>query len=98
MTSGAIATTRRSTAAAVHVVHPRLEAPATTKRETVVAPPAGDAENAVTASIARTALFVIGNWAGQRASPVSRNLAHVYAMKSSSARGFRAGSLRNVIG
>src|SRR6185503_18352195 len=77
MTSGAMATTRRSTAAVVHVVHPRFDAPATTKRDTVTPPPADEALNAVTASMARTALLVIGNWAGQRTSPVSRNLFQV---------------------
>ena len=34
MTAGAIAMTRVSTAAVVHVVHPRFEAPETTNRAT----------------------------------------------------------------
>ena len=67
-----MATTRVSTAAVVHVVQPRLEPPDTTKRPTLWLPPAADAANAVTVSIARTALFVIGRRAGQRSSPVSR--------------------------
>src|SRR5687767_4083120 len=92
MTAGAIAITRRSTAAVAHVVQPRFEAPETTKRFTACAPPAGDAANAVTASIARTALFVIGRRAGHFSSPVRRNLSQVYAMKSSSDRGLRVGS------
>jgi hypothetical protein len=74
ITAGAMATTRGSTAAAVHVVHPRFEPPETTNRETAWPPVAA---NAVTASIARTALLVIGSRAGQRSSPVRRNLSHV---------------------
>src|SRR5438093_3915741 len=92
MTAGAIAITRWSTAAVVHVVQPRFDAPETTKRATRFAPPSADAVNAVTASIARTALFVIGRRAGHFSSPVRRYLFHVYAMKSSSERGLRAGS------
>jgi hypothetical protein len=98
MTSGTTATTRVSTAAVVHVVHPRFDPPATTKRETVELPPASDAANAVTASIARTALLVMGRRAGHFSSPVRRNLSQVYAMKSSSSRGLRAGSSMNTIG
>ena len=41
------------------------------------APPSGDATNAVTASIARTALLVIGSRAGHFSSPVRRNLSQV---------------------
>ena len=74
MTAGAIAMTRASTAAVVHVVHPRFEAPETTNRETGWPPVAA---NAVIASIARTALFVIGRRAGHFSSPVRRNLSHV---------------------
>ena len=77
ITAGAMATTRRSTAAVVHVVQPRLEAPATTKRVTSLPPPSADAVNAVTASIARTALLVIGRRAGHFSSPVRRNLSQV---------------------
>ena len=77
MTAGAIAMTRRSTAAVVHVVQPRFEAPDTTKRCTARPPPAGEAVNAVTASIARTALLVIGSRAGQRSSPVRRKWSQV---------------------
>src|SRR5438874_13778836 len=87
ITAGAIAITRRSTAAVVHVVHPRFEPPETTKRVTAPPPPSRDEVKAVTASIARTALLVIGRRAGHRSSPVRRYLSHVYAMKSSSDRG-----------
>src|SRR6188508_1818006 len=86
ITAGAIATTRVSTAAVVHVVQPRLEAPVTTNRATLLLPPSEDAANWVTASIARTALLVIGSRAGHFSSPVRRNLFQVYAMKSSSER------------
>src|SRR5438477_5411877 len=92
ITAGAIATTRRSTAAVVHVVHPRLEPPETTNRLTPAPPPSREAVKAVTASIARTALLVIGRRAGHRSSPVRRYLSHVYAMKSSSDRDLRDGS------
>ena len=74
MTAGAMAITRVSTAAVVHVVHPRFEAPETTNRETDWPPVAA---NAVMASIARTALFVIGRRAGHFSSPVRMNLSHV---------------------
>ena len=77
ITAGAIATTRVSTAAVVHVVQPRFEAPETTKRPTRWLPPSADAANAVTASIARTALLVIGRRAGHCSSPVRRNLFQV---------------------
>jgi hypothetical protein len=77
ITAGASATTRRSTAAVAHAVQPRFEAPDTTKRVTRVDPPAADAANAVTASMARTALFVIGRRAGHFSSPVLRYLSHV---------------------
>ena len=78
ITIGTSATTRRSTAAVVHAVQPRLEAPATTNVSTFAAvPAAGLAQKAVTASIARTTALVIGRRAGQRSSPVRRNLSHV---------------------
>ena len=77
MTAGAIATTRRSVTAVVHVVHPRFDAPDTTNRVTSLPPPSADAVNAVTASMARTALFVIGRRAGHFSSPVRRNLSQV---------------------
>ncbi len=77
MTAGAMAITRRSTAAVVQVVHPRFEKPDTTKRRTGCPPPAAEEVKAVTASIARTALLVIGSRAGQRSSPVSRKWFHV---------------------
>ena len=78
MTIGTIATTRRSTAAVVHEVQPRFDAPATTKcRPWPRRRPPGCAQNAVTASIARTTALVIGRRAGQRSSPVRRNLSHV---------------------
>ena len=90
--------TRRSTAAVAHVVQPRFEAPDTTNRRTAWPPASGDAANAVTASIARTALFVIGSRAGHFSSPVRRYLSHVYAMKSSSDRGLRVGSSLKITG
>src|SRR4051794_14601756 len=97
ITAGAIAMTRRSTAAVVQVVHPLFDAPDTTNRFTGIAAawPAACAAGvlnarigaaasvcpaamkAVIASIARTALLVIGSRAGQRSSPVRRNLFHV---------------------
>ena len=77
MTAGAMAMTRRSTAAVVHVVQPRLDAPETTNRATFCPPPSGAAANWVIASIARTALLVIGRRAGHFSSPVRRNLSHV---------------------
>src|SRR3954471_10679889 len=98
ITAGAIAITRESTAAVVHVVHPRFDAPVTTNRLTRLAPPSGVAMNAVTASIARTALLVIGRRAGHFSSPVRRYLFHVYAMKSSSDRGLRWGSSLKITG
>src|SRR4026208_1191487 len=92
ITAGAIAITRESTAAVVHVVHPRLEAPETTNRLTRLFPPSGVAENAVIASIARTALLVMGRRAGHFSSPVRRYLFHVQAMNPSSVRGLCSGS------
>lgn len=70
MTIGAGATTRRSTAAVVHAVQPRLGPPDTTKVSNVALPPASLARKAVTASIARTPDLVIGRRASQRSSPV----------------------------
>ena len=58
MTIGTAANTLLSTAAVVHVVQPLFEAPAT--MYLVIFPPLG-AVNSVTASIAFTAAFVIGN-------------------------------------
>ena len=55
----------------------RFEAPETTKRFTACPPPAAVVVYAVTASIARTALFVIGRRAGHFSSPVRRNLSQV---------------------
>src|SRR5687767_3105870 len=95
MTAGAMATTRLSTAAVVQVVQPRFDAPETTNRETFWLPPSADAAKALTASMARTALLVIGSRAGHFSSPVRRYLSHVYAMKSSSDRGLRVGSSLN---
>ena len=63
---GAMAITRRSTAAAAQVVQPRFDAPETTKRATLLPPPSGLAANCVMASMARTALLVIGSRAGLR--------------------------------
>ncbi len=74
MTIGTIATTRLSTAAVVQAVQPRFDLPPTTNRSTTVAPPCVLAQNAVTASIARTALFVIGRRSGHVSSPVLRYL------------------------
>ena len=45
MTAGAMAMTRLSTAAVVHVVQPRLDAPETTNRATFCPPPSGAAAN-----------------------------------------------------
>src|ERR1051325_10397457 len=85
ITMGAMATTRGSTAAVVQVVQPRLEAPETTKVFTVKG--VGSlARKSVTASMARTAAFVIGRRAGQKSSPVRRKRSHVYAIRESSVR------------
>src|SRR5215472_15765755 len=65
MTVGRIAATRLSRAATVHVVQPRFDAPPTTNLSTMTSPPSGRAQNAVTVSIARTTLFVIGKRSGQ---------------------------------
>src|SRR3954465_15269227 len=86
MTIGTIATTRLSTAAVVHMVQPRFEAPETTKESTFTLPPASEAQKAVMVSMAFTALFVIGNRAGHFSSPVRKNLSQVYAMIASSER------------
>jgi hypothetical protein len=68
-TIGAIPATRLSRLApTIHVVHPRLLAPVTTKRLMGFAPALVTSS---TASIARTALWVMGNNNGQVASPVS---------------------------
>jgi hypothetical protein len=77
MTTGASATTRLSTAALSQAVHPRFEAPPTTKRSTVALPPCSLALNAVTVSIARTTLFVMGSCSGQVSSPVRRYLSQL---------------------
>ena len=69
MTRGMKATTRLSTAAVVQVVHPRLEAPATTNLSMVEF---CSFMKAVTVSIARTAALVIGMRAGHVSSPVLR--------------------------
>ncbi len=74
---GAMATTRLSTAAVVQVVQPRFDPPATMKFATVNLPPASLFMNSWTASIAFTALLVIGRRAGQRSLPVLRNLSQV---------------------
>ena len=77
MTMGAMATTRGSTCATDHVVQPRFDPPATTKFFTASAPSGSLARKAVTASMARTAAFVMGKRAGQRSSPVRRYLSQV---------------------
>ena len=84
---GAMPTTRGSTAAVVHVVQPRFDAPVTKNFSTLFMPPCSVAENAVIASSARTAALVIGRRVGQRSSPVRRNLSQQNAMMSSSLRG-----------
>src|SRR5947207_2789347 len=84
---GETATTRLSTAAVVQVVQPRLEPPVTTKASILTCPLAALAQKDVPASMARTTPLVIGRRAGQRSSPVRRNLSHVYAMNESSERG-----------
>ena len=86
MTIGMIATTRWSTAAVLHVVQPRLEAPVTTKRFTFTSPPFRVAIKSVTVSRARTAALVIGSRSGHFSSPVFKNLSHEYAMMASSER------------
>ena len=63
ITIGAAAATRLSCAAASQVVQPRFDAPATTNPSTLRCN--RSAQNSVTASIARTALLVIGNSSGQ---------------------------------
>src|SRR4029450_10225944 len=98
ITAGTMAMTRLSTAAVVHVVQPRLDAPDTTNRATLALPPSALAANWVKASIARTALLVIGNRAGHFSSPVRRYLSQVWAMRSSSVRGLRVGSSLNTTG
>src|SRR5437870_13473089 len=84
ITSGENPTTRLSTAAVVHVVQPRFEAPATKNFSTFTLPPAGVAEKAVTVSMARTAAFVIGIRRDHVSSPVLRYFTHVYAIIASS--------------
>ena len=54
------------------VVQPRFDAPATTKRSTVYLPPASLAITALTASMARTALFTMALRGSQRGSPAPR--------------------------
>src|SRR5579863_1946191 len=84
--NGTMAITRLSTAAVVQVVQPRFEPPHTTNRSTSTLPPSGLAQNDVIVSSARTALLVIGSRAGQRWSPVRKNLSQVYAISASSVR------------
>ena len=73
-----MAMTRLSTAAVAQVVQPRFDAPETTKLATLCAPPPRwTPRTAVMASIARTALLVIGSRAGQFSSPVRRYLSQV---------------------
>ena len=69
------ATTRESTAPVSHAVHPRFEAPETTKCSIFWprAPPP-HAQCVVMVSIARTTAFAIGRRGGQVSSPVRRNL------------------------
>src|ERR1051326_8357032 len=86
ITIGTIPMTRLSTAAVVHVVHPRFEPPATTKESILNSPPSLLPLKAVTVSIPRTALLVIGRRVGQRSSPVRRYLSQQYAMRASSDR------------
>ena len=77
MTNGITAATRLSTAAAVHAVQPRFEAPASTNLLTAMPPPAVLRQKAVLASIARTTLLVIGRRAGQVSSPARRYLSQL---------------------
>src|SRR5687767_10041848 len=86
ITIGAMAITRLSTAAVVQVVQPRLDPPATMNESIFTLPASGPAQNAITVSMARTALLVMGSRAGHRSSPVRRNLSHVNAIKASSER------------
>src|ERR1039457_3728760 len=86
ITKGVIATTRLSTAAVVQVVQPRFDPPATKNFSTFTLPPFSPRQNAVTVSMARTSLFVIGRRRGHFSSPVRRYLSHVYAMIPSSVR------------
>src|ERR1017187_4538293 len=86
MEAGMTATTRRSTAAVVHAVHPRFDPPDTTNFSIFTAPASGEAITAVTVSRARTAALVIGRRKGQVSSPPFRNLIHVYAIMPSSER------------
>ena len=65
-----MATTRLSTAAAVHVVQPRFDPPDTTNFSTFTAPASGVAMTAVMVSMARTAALVMGRRSGQVSSPV----------------------------
>ena len=79
ITYGTIATTRSSTAAVVHVVHPRFDPPLTMNFATVAfaLPPSVLALKAVIVSIARTEALVIGNRSGHVSSPVFRNFSQV---------------------
>jgi len=68
---------RRSTAAVVQVVQPRFDAPLITNRFTLTPPPSGDAVKAATASMARTALLVIGAAPATARRRWRRYLSHV---------------------
>ena len=71
MTIGAMATTRESPVAAViHVVHPRLDTPFTTKRPLRQGNDLR-AANSSMAFMALTTLLVMGKMSGQVWSPVS---------------------------
>ncbi len=86
MTTGTTATTRLSTAPVVHAVQPRFDPPPITNLSTATPPPLALRQNAVTVSMARTTLLVIGSRKGQVSSPVLRYLSQVYAMIASSER------------
>ena len=77
MTTGTTAATRLSTAAAVHAVQPRFDAPARTNLAISRPPPARLKQKSVMASIARTTLFVIGSRNGHVSSPVRKYLSQL---------------------